>query len=283
MGFLTVVQNKRFEDKVAELVHRLPPIPRNVEVLMGAVADGATPDELVALIGGDPGLCADFLRLANMACQIPEGKIETVEEAVSRMGIGPLVQLIGVSYTGRIIKEEFAALQHLQEYFNHSRQISLCCRVIAEVCGLDEHGRQAYAVAGLIHDIGRLVILLAGNETGAHLMGTSWRAMKSVISDEVQLLGMDHCTVGMSLCKKWGFSEFMQQGVLRHHDPLRCGDFSLPGAFIYIAHFVSCSDFTGEMLSNMLGAEILAGVGMTGRDFAQARKTYFSRKASSGL
>ena len=73
--------------------------------------------------------------------------------------------------------------------------------------------------------------------------------MLSIVHEEREILGMDRCIVGEQICKKWSFSSFMQEGILRHHTPLLDDDFSYLGAIIFLAHFVTNSDFTGEMIS----------------------------------
>jgi HD-like signal output (HDOD) protein len=269
------------EKKVADLIHRLPPMPQNIDRLL-RVANNSHQDEqsLVNLIKQDSGLCLDLLHLANTFCGRPEGHDETLEEAVSSVGIRPLVQLIGLWYTKELITEKFAPLEHLDDYFRHSQEISFGCRVLCDVTEMPEHDRRVFSVAGLIHDMGRLVIMLAANRTAAPLMGTPWSMMESVVDQEKRVLGMDHCVVGMEICNRWNFSPLLQQGVLRHHSPLIEGDFNLLGAIIFVAHFVTCSDFTGQMLSAMLPAELLDRLNLTAPDFEKARVEYLSRRVN---
>ena len=221
------------ENKAAELIHRLPPMPGNIERLLQAAKNPQENREiLLEIIRRDPGLCADLLHLANTFSGRPEGHDQTIEEAVDDVGIQPLVQLIGIWYAKDIIRKEFPQLEHLDNYFQHSQEISLGCRVISEVTDNKEHDCEVCSVAGLIHDMGRLAIMLAANKTTVPLMGTQWRMMDSIVNEERELLGMDHCRIGMQMCRKWNFSPFMQEGVLRHHSPLIEDDFSYLGAVI---------------------------------------------------
>jgi len=173
-------------------------------------------------------------------------------------------------------------MQHLDEYFKHSQEISLSCRVMSEMMDRPAHECEVHAVAGLIHDIGRLIILLASQRTGAHLLGTAWDCMRLVVQEEDELMGMNHCEVGMQICKKWSFSPFMQEGILRHHAPLIKDDFSRLGATIFLAHFIAVSDFTGEMLAHVLPMDILDRLDMTCSDFQEVRQEYFSRAEQTG-
>jgi HD-like signal output (HDOD) protein len=265
------------ERKVAQLIEILPPMPKNISRLMTArLASNQVYKQVRALIDDDPGLCSDLLHLAGDICYGSGETIETIDDAVRLVGIEPLIQLIGVSYARKTIKKEFTKLKHLDDYFEHSRKISICCQILAKLHDMPDHKRQMYAVAGLIHDIGRLIIMLASNKTTVRLMGTSWDKMLTVIRHEKKLMGMNHCDVGMQLCLKWKFSLILQEAVLRHHTPLIKNDFSFPGAMIFVSHFVSFSDLTGEILSSMLEPELLRYLQLTVVDFSKAHKMFQS-------
>jgi hypothetical protein len=55
------------------------------------------------------------------------------------------------------------------------------------------------------------------------------------------------------------------------------GDFSLAGALIFISHFVSASDPSGEILATLLATEVLAKLKLSADDFDEARNIYKSR------
>lgn len=269
---------KDFENKVTEFIHRLPPMPGNVGELLNATNVHEMDDEeLLAYVKHDPGLCADLLHLANTFSIRAEGHDDTIEEAVNSVGIKPLIQLIGIWYARDIIAQEFNALDHLDDYFRHSQEISLACRTMSEILEADEHDCQVAYVAGLIHDMGRLAIILLSNKVTAPLLGTPCAMMNTIVDQEQKLVGMDHCRVGMQLCKKWNFSELLQQAILRHHSPLIDSDFDHLGAIIFTAHFVACSDFSGETLAAMLPYELLNKLNLTPEGFDKTQQIYFVR------
>jgi HD-like signal output (HDOD) protein len=194
------------ERKVAQLVEILPPIPANISRLMTTRPDSNEVYKQVrALIDDDPGLCSDLLHLAGDICYVSGEPIETVDDALRHVGIDTLIQLIAVSYAGKIIRKEFARMKYLNDYFEHSRKISLSCQILAKLHDMPEHDRQMYAVAGLIHDIGRLIIMLASDKTTVGLLGTSWDKMKTIVKDEKEIFGMNHSEAGMQICSKWHF------------------------------------------------------------------------------
>lgn len=127
---------------------------------------------------------------------------------------------------------------------------------------------------GLLHDIGRLVILIVSNSTSTPLAGVTWEHMISIVHDEKRVVGMNHCEVGQQICERWNFTPFLQEGVLRHHTPLIERDFSFPGTVLFLAHFVAGSDFTGEILERMVPPELFARIGLTPAGFAEAQELY---------
>jgi HD-like signal output (HDOD) protein len=270
---------KKLEKQVVELIDRLPPMPKNIDFLLHSTGEENRHEEdIIEIVSQDPGLCTDLLHMANSCFSASDKHIETIEEAVHTVGYLPLIQLIGVWYARGIIIKEFSLLEHLDDYFLHSQEISLGCRILSEVSDVEQHGCDVLSVAGLIHDIGRLVIMLTGNKTAVRLMGTPWNKMKSIAHDEREVLGMDHCIIGEQICNKWNFSYYMQEGVLRHHSPLINGDFSYLGGMIFITHFITNSDFTGEMLCKMLPIELIDKLGLDSNDIKKAREDYLSKR-----
>ena len=270
---------ERLEIQVTELVDRLPPMPDNIDFLLSSVGEDFHHEkELIELAEQDPGLCADLLHLANTLYGITDKRIETVEEAINKIGAFPLIQFIGIWYSQNIIRKEFSLLKNLDDYFIHSQDISLGCQVLSEVTGVKKHGCEVLMIAGLIHDIGRLIMLLVSKQTTANLLGTPWDKMKSIVHEERDILGMDHCIVGEQICKKWSISLYMQEGILRHHTPLIEDDFSYLGAMIFLAHFVTYSDFTGEMLSKVWPVELCEKLDLDLNNFKEATNEYNLRR-----
>jgi HD-like signal output (HDOD) protein len=267
--------------RITELVDKLPLFPHNIDALLAtAVKPSEDNKEILRLIESDAELSTELLQVAR-SYYGTAADIKTIEDAVNHVGLRVLVQLIGISYARNAIQEEFAALKYLNEYIDHSEDISTSCRILAEVSGIPKGELEIYTIAGLIHDVGRLAIMVASNRTSAHVLGTLWDKMASVIHDEKLTLGTNHCDIGMRICRKWNFSPIIQEGVLRHHTPLFDSDFSFAGALIFISHFLSASDPSGEILSTLMASEVLAKLNLTSADFNKARKIYKSRALNS--
>jgi len=272
-----ISKRRALAHKITRLVDDLPLFPTNIDsLLVSAVKPSMDGMEMLRLIESDPKVRYEMLILARSYFGEAED-FNTVEDAVSRVGVQPLVQLIGISYARDAINREFAALKYLNDYVNHAEDIFVTCGVLGELCSLPQTERRMYALAGMVHDVGRLAIMVAGDNTGSRVLGTLWDKMSSVVHEETAKLGTDHCEVGARICRRWNFSPVVQEAVLRHHTPLGNGDFSVAGALIFISHFVSDSDPSGEILATLLSTQVLTKLNLSAADFKKARAMYRSR------
>lgn len=265
-------QKQEFERKVCELVSRFPPIPANIEKLLNAAENGhANQSDVLKMIKSDSGLCANLLHLANAFRSNYEKPINSIEDAVKAVGILPLVELVKIWYANDSINRQVHNYKHINDYSAHAQSISLGCKTLAELLNLKENDIQMLTTAGLIHDIGRLVMIIAGDRGFINLIGTTVDKLDTILLSEKEVLGMNHCEVGMLVCQKWNFSDVLHQGILRHHTPLVEDDFNFVGAVIFIAHFITDSDLTGETLKKLLPRELLKRIGLTVEEFEAGR------------
>jgi len=263
--------------KISRLVDDLPLFPTNIDALLvSAVKPSMDGVEMLRLIESDPKVRDEMLNLARSYFGQAED-FKTVEDAVSRVGVQPLVQLIGISYAKDAINREFAALKYLHDYVSHAEDIFVTCGVLGEICRLPHTERRMYALAGMVHDVGRLAIMATSGNEGARVLGTLWDRMASVVSEETAALGTNHCEVGARICRRWNLSHLVQEAVMRHHSPLGEGDFSIGGALIFISHFIAESDPSGEILATLISTQVLESLDLTAADFEKARSLYKTR------
>ncbi|NIP24785.1 MAG: HDOD domain-containing protein [Phycisphaerae bacterium] len=268
---------EELSNRITQLVESLPLFPTDIDRLLSAAVKPSTDGaELIRLIESDPKLRDELLNLARSYFG-KDRDFETITNAVREVGIQPLVQLIGISYARHVIQDEFASLKYLNEYVDHSEEVSIGCRILAEISDMPRDECEVYALAGLIHDVGRLTILVASDKTGAHVLGTLWDKMASIVQEEKATLGTNHCEVGKQICRKWNLLPVIQEGVLRHHTPLVNGDFSFPGGIIFLSHFVSASDPSGDIISTALPDELFDKLNLSRADFDRATEIYRNR------
>jgi len=267
---------KEFIEEIIQHVNHLPPMPANIIKLRKASQDPhANFAMLSPLIEEDPGLCADILHMANSAFYGVNHQVDTIQEAIRYFGMKPLIDFISLSFSNKAIKKSYSSIKNLDQYFIHSKQIAIASRILSKHAGKNRQYQDFFHVSGLLHDIGRLIVLVVSDEKSTNLIGDSWKDVANIIQKEKECLGVDHCFIGMKICKKWQFSERLQQTILRHHSPVK-NDICEEAAFILLSHFISMKEIPEEMLLKVYSTEVMKQIGLTEKAIIEAREDYFN-------
>lgn len=267
------------EERIIHQIETLPAMPATALQLRAAVSD---PDvnftRIVPLIEKDPGLCADLLRFANSAAYGVGHSVETVGEAVLYFGMNNLVEYILASYANRLVRESFGRLKHLDDYFAHSEQVSVACSLLAQHAGLPRHDQEVCKVAGLLHNIGKLVLLLATQQWGGPLLGTPWSERQAMITAEEQDFGLSHCEVGARLCRKWQFPDKLLNAIRHHHRPMSGGVLIPLAAYVYLGELLVIDNLPMDIITRDLPPQILAQLRLFEDQLNVARQAFVATR-----
>lgn len=263
-------------DRIIELIDKLPPIPDNIIKLRRACSNPYTNlNQLTPLLEKDPGLCADILHMANSVFYGINHRVETISEAVRYIGFDHLVDFVSLSFSEKVIKKYFSGIQNLNDYFNHSQSISSATYVLAQASGKSREQIEFFKIAGLLHDIGRLIIIVISDEEYTELLGGRWEDVADLAKKEKEILGVDHCYVGLKICQKWHLSDKLQNTIFRHHTPVS-DDFCEEAAFIFLAHFVSMVDFPKKLLQTLFPEDIYQRMNLSLETVMDCRNTFLN-------
>ncbi len=201
-----------------------------------AVADDplSTADQMGLVIGRDPALTARLLKLVNSAYFGFPAKVETVTRAVALVGVRQLRTLALAVSAVELFERVPAEDVSMVSFWSHSIYCGLLCRELASACRV-LHGERLF-VAGLLHDIGRLMIYV-------HRPGEAERIHRHVdatgtnlCTAERHVLGYDHAELGGVLLQSWRLPEALQAAVAFHHDPDRASSGALEASIVHIAN-----------------------------------------------
>jgi HD-like signal output (HDOD) protein len=172
-------------------------------------------------ISVDPVLTAKVLKLANSAFYSRSGEIATLKQAIVVIGFSEVRNLLLTSAVfnnfGKISR---APGFDAQLFWRHSFVTGLACRMLARSMKLP--GGDLF-VAGLIHDIGKLVMVVSLPLEFTKMMKMTGNFGLEHIAAEKHLLGLTHEEVGLRLLKRWAFPQQLQSAVGFHHHPALAG------------------------------------------------------------
>jgi HD-like signal output (HDOD) protein len=166
----------------------------------------------------DPDLTARLLRLGNSSFYGFSSRLSTVTEAISLIGIQQVQDLILVSS----IVEQFAGVSDefvsMESFWRHS----LACGIGARLLAMERRLPKAdkFFVAGLLHDVGRLVLFAQAPQASQQVFQLYQRERLLLREAETRVLGFDHQQIAEALLQLWKFPVHLVQAVAYHHQPM---------------------------------------------------------------
>lgn len=238
----------------------------------------STVEDAAESIKHDPSLAAKLLRLVNssyyartmraVSGRFP-AKVDSLSRAVVVVGARQLATLaLGVSVLP-LFQDIPPKWVNMRLFWEHSVGCAAAAQAIAAASG--RVNPETAFVAGLLHDIGRIIVF---KQAAAH-MGAAMRQAeaegRSLYLTERDVLGFDHAALGGHLLQKWQFPANLEKMVRYHHDldePL----FIDEPAVIHLADIVATAmgwGGSGNRRMPSLDADALSTLGLTGGDLAE--------------
>jgi putative nucleotidyltransferase with HDIG domain len=231
-------------------VRDLPTLPLIVTELISTFgqADVST-GELATKVSKDQALTAKTLRLANSSFYGLQCKVRTIEQAIAVLGfdsVRALVTSAGIigNFPGGAGGFDFAA------FWRHAVGTALCAKSLAKIANCN----QEFAfVSGLLHDIGRLVLVTGFPSQYAEAVAHRIANDGDMIDSERAVLGLDHTVVGRALAQHWKFPELIQRAIANHHAPLAVDLGDIPSVVHAANAIVHALDLAGDPADRVPG------------------------------
>lgn len=201
-----------FVDRLAQDLEEghfeLPAFPDAVLRVQRALQSPVTDaGDIVAILGSDPGLAANVLRIANSAAFRPaSGEITDLRAAVGRLGFN-MMRTVAVEFAMRQLrrgKRPPVVLAEIEKTWRDSLNVASLCYVLAKHY-TSVNADQALLV-GLLHGIGRLYVVMRAEDR------------TDVTAEEIsEIANSWQATIGKAILESWGLPESLQHAV-EHQD-----------------------------------------------------------------
>lgn len=221
---------------------------------------------LARKVSHDQALTAKTLRFANSSFFGSQSKVTTIQQAISLLGVQSVRHLITATALAGHFPDGDCPGFDSRAFWRHSIATAVCCKVLA----MHLHLNQDYAfTAGLLHDIGRLVLVSRFPRQYAAVIAYRADLDCNLLLAERTVLGTDHVTVGLALAAHWNFSEIIQKAIAGHHAPEAFGNASI-ASIVHVANsIVHALDLGGaeDELVSPVSKVAWDGLGMQEQDY----------------
>ncbi len=170
--------------------------------------------QIEKLIKYDPALTGEVLRVANSAFYKGYSQIRTLQEAIVRLGMNQLAQIVWIVSLGRMYlasNRETKGL--LQQLWSHSIGCAIGAGWLMNRLKYSDLAHEAF-VSGLLHDMGKLFLLRVFEDSdvpGLPQVSQEPEVLVPVLNDL-------HAEYGALCMRTWNFPENYALVALKHHD-----------------------------------------------------------------
>ncbi len=210
------------EPQIKQLIMTIRDLPAMPHVASKVLELSSDPDTSASLlqqvIADDQAMTARILKIANSAMYACSRRIKTLSEAIVMLGFNSIRSLV-VTSAARNLYTSGGVRMGLKErlLWEHSIGTAFACRLLVA----ERHPalmEEAF-LAGLMHDIGKLVLNLQLPDRFEEIVQIVYNENRTFETTERELLGFDHAQVGALLVNKWKLAPILEEVIGLHHSP----------------------------------------------------------------
>jgi putative nucleotidyltransferase with HDIG domain len=237
---------------VTARIHALPALPAMCQHILTALNDPRTNFEKLARdVSFDPGLTANVLRIANSAYFGAPCEIGSLREAFVRIGARRLFELTIGSSAGPLLRDALPGYTlGRHELLRHAAWTAVASERLASELRI--RAPDMLFTAGLLHDIGKIVLDPFVETHRAALEAEADRLHDNFEAAERAVLGMDHAQAGAAVLRQWHLPAPLVEAVAYHHDPEHApAEHALATHIVHVANTLAGASGVGSGIAEM--------------------------------
>lgn len=222
-------------EKILQKIDTVPAFPATVQKAWELIND---PDysvsELVKVIEYDQAITANILKMCNSAYFGVRNKVSNVREAIVFLGQDNIIRIINAAGVSRFYSDIRGYHVRARTLWEHSVGVALMSKIL--VRKIYDREDSLLFTAGLIHDIGKIILGEFVSESLREIMDLVMNHRYAFLEAEEEVLGINHAEIGGRMALRWNFPQGIIDAITYHHRPdlIREGDDTNPW-LIYMA------------------------------------------------
>jgi len=214
----------------------LPDIALKLNTLCDDV--NTTAQDIADVISMDAALTARLLQIVNSPFYNFPQKVDTITMAITIVGTAQLRDLAMATLVIQKFNKLPSNLISPETFWSHNIACATAARTIVMELGIKKSER--VFVAGLLHDIGKLMMYLAHPDLSYEILKLA-RSNPSldILELEEVAFGYNHAELGAALLSEWGLPDSLIEPVNYHHTPDQASSFAIEASVLHLANVVA--------------------------------------------
>lgn len=213
----TITPVKNLERLFRENIE-LPALPTIFNEINEAVNNPSCSGKDIAdIVSKDTSLSAKLLKIINSAYYGIKQKVESLSYAAVALGTSQISSLA----LGITVVNYFKGIPNqcisMKMFWEHSISCAIAAKTLSAY--VRDANLERVFIGGLLHDIGRLILLKYYPEQSAWLMAVSRKKSRSMVEAEPMVFSLSHAELGGLIVRSWNFSDQIAGLIQNHHGP----------------------------------------------------------------
>jgi len=225
-----------------EEIGALPTLPEIPMKILRLIADEeSSMADIAKIIQRDPSLAANILKVSNSPYYGARERVASLQLALTILGLNEIINIVtSISIIRMFPSTKRTAVFNRVKFWRHSFGAGCAAQMLARELKFDLDG--AEFMAGLIHDVGKLIIDQYFHPKLKEILSTVEKEELSPIDAEVRVMGVNHATLAAWLAQSWHLPPALVDAIQHHHSPLDVLALARPSRQPFLAAIVHLAD-----------------------------------------
>ncbi|BEP27982.1 response regulator [Helicovermis profundi] len=246
-----VLKDKKLLNLINNL-DKLPTVSSLYTSLCKLIEEDASMDVISKKIEEDPSISSKILRVANSAFY--GAKTGSISQAIMYIG---LINVKNIVLTNGIFDSSRNNTDHYERLWKHVNLSNKIMHLLYQKC-IFKKIPNIYASAGLLHDIGKIILLDSFSKEYDEILMDIKESSASIHELELEKIGIDHQKIGGYLLNWWELPFPIIESAMYHHDPLNKSIINKELVqIVHIADYYSWQIIDAERNNGVLNLDVL--------------------------
>ena len=227
--------------KIVSQIESLPSLPSiYTEIMAEMQSDDPSIRNVATIIGKDVSMTAKILQVVNSVFFGLPQRIGNPQQAVMLLGLDAIKSLVlSVKIFSEFSQREYSWFD-LDKVFDHSISVSSFAKAIVKFEKMNADLVNYSLMAGLLHDLGKLVLATNFKDTYQKVLVESRNSDQKLWELEYATFGTSHAEIGAYLMGLWNLENPIIEAIAFHHCPSKSAASQL--GLLTIVHVANALD-----------------------------------------
>jgi putative nucleotidyltransferase with HDIG domain len=212
------VERKIFIQQLEE-IESLPTLPIIAQKIQQLISnDRSNMAQIASFISKDQAISSRVIRLVNSAFFGLRNRVASIQQAIVLLGLNTITNIVmGISVVKVFSENSTGSIFDREMFWFHAFGTAMGAKMIARELGRDEP--EDYFLAGLLHDIGILVLDQFFHDEFVDVLKNMIEYKIDLLESEHKMFGTTHQETGAYLATKWKLPSILIHSIRYHHNP----------------------------------------------------------------